>query len=76
MFNGGVVIQFDLPKGSYATTFLSHLFSITQDVVLPEWLTTTSIDPKELMNDGSLTEIKKIFGENFYYKDIHKELLK
>lgn len=76
IFDGGAIIQFELPKGSYATTFLSHIFSLSQDIILPQWLATATIDPKELMEDGSLTEIKKAFGENYYYKDIHKELTK
>jgi tRNA(Glu) U13 pseudouridine synthase TruD len=53
----GVVISFDLPKGAYATTFLSHIFSLDGSI-LPD-LNPTKYDLKEILGSGNLSETLK-----------------
>ena len=53
----GTVISFDLPKGAYATAFLSHIFCLDGQI-LPQ-LKNTVYDLKELIGSGSITETKK-----------------
>ncbi|MDO8571314.1 MAG: tRNA pseudouridine(13) synthase TruD [bacterium] len=55
----GVVLSFDLTKGSYATTFLSHFFALTEGMPIPSWVKRTEYDTKELLGTGSLKETKE-----------------
>jgi tRNA pseudouridine13 synthase len=56
----GIVIDFTLPKGSYATTFLSHLFQLVSGAP-PEWVSDTQVDVKELLDQESLRGTLKYF---------------
>ena len=47
----GIVLQFFLPKGEYATTFLSHLFNIISDRP-PIEINEMSVDTKTAIGDG------------------------
>lgn len=62
-FDGGVVINFYLSKGSYATTFLSNLFEVHEGSPIPEWVKRNEIDAKKLLGQGSLDELKEIFKD-------------
>jgi TruD family tRNA pseudouridine synthase len=53
----GVVMNFDLPKGAYATAFLSHIFSLDERIV--DRIKNTVYDPKELLDIGSIKETRK-----------------
>lgn len=68
IFNGGVVINFSLPKACYATTFLSNLFELTVGLPIPDWVNTEEIDPKEIIGQGSIKEIKEKFKDYWYSK--------
>lgn len=57
----GVVISFDLPKGSYATTFLSQIFSL--DPTISNQLSANQIDPKNVLHIGSIQKTKEIFKD-------------
>lgn len=68
----GVVLQFELGKGQYATTFLSHLFTLTAGV-LPEGISMKRVDTKALLGEPSLTDTLERFkgvitqkGENAF----------
>lgn len=67
-FDRGGVINFSLPKGSYATTFLANLFEIQQGLPIPKWVSSNEIDPKELLGQGSIREVKEIFKDAWYVK--------
>ena len=68
-FAGGVVMQFTLPKGAYATTFLINLFELYQGLPIPEWVSTEEIDPLRLYNNNNMEWIKERFSEyNFGFK--------
>jgi len=47
----GVILSFDLPKGAYATTFLSHIFTL--DGRIGSVVKDTAIDMKELLGTGT-----------------------
>ncbi|MFA4833430.1 MAG: tRNA pseudouridine(13) synthase TruD [Patescibacteria group bacterium] len=68
IFNGGAVINFSLPKACYATTFLSNLFELTVGLPIPEWVNTEEIDPKEIIGQGSIAEVKEKFKDCWYSK--------
>jgi TruD family tRNA pseudouridine synthase len=67
-FSGGVVINFGLPKGAYATTFLSNFFRLTDNYPVPNWASREEIDPKRLLGQGSLDKIKEKFAANWHSK--------
>lgn len=59
----GVIISFELPKGSYATTFLTNLFQLYEGDPVPTWVQTDEIDAKATMGTGSVEKDKKILGK-------------
>ncbi len=58
----GVVLNFVLPKGSYATTFLSHLFVLVSGA-LPKNFSNLPIDTKANLKQQSLEEILNRFSD-------------
>jgi TruD family tRNA pseudouridine synthase len=66
IFDGGVVINFTLRKGSYATTFLTNIFELYEDKPVPEWVNNQEIDAKKLLGQGDLSEIKKRLKDSWY----------
>lgn len=68
IIKGGAVLNFSLPKGCYATTFLMNLFELHQGQPIPDWVDTTIIDPKEVLGRGSLKEVKERLNKYWYSK--------
>lgn len=58
----GVILQFALPKGCYATTFLSHFFNLASGA-LPSKFSNLPIDTKANLNQPSLEEILNKFSD-------------
>ncbi|MBI2052858.1 MAG: hypothetical protein HYT34_01280 [Candidatus Ryanbacteria bacterium] len=52
---GGILLEFDLEKGSYATTFLTHLFRLMSGLP-PENIEKETLDPKTVLGRPSLTK--------------------
>ena len=61
----GVILSFNLPKGCYATTFLSHLFNLVSGT-LPSKMSNLAIDTKANLKKPSLEEILNQFQEVVY----------
>ncbi|MFA6296074.1 MAG: tRNA pseudouridine(13) synthase TruD [Patescibacteria group bacterium] len=59
----GVAINFELHKGAYATTFLSHIFTLTMGLPLPSWVSQKEIDTLKILELGTIENIKKVFEE-------------
>jgi len=59
---GGVILNFALSKGCYATTFLSHLFNLASGN-LPKKFSNLPIDTKANLNQPSLEEILNKFTD-------------
>jgi TruD family tRNA pseudouridine synthase len=59
---GGVILSFILPKGCYATTFLSHILNLVSGN-LPSKFTNLPIDTKANLNEPSLEEILNKFSD-------------
>jgi hypothetical protein len=53
-----LIISFDLPKGVYATSFLSQIFTL--DGRIAQEVPTAQIDPKEVLGTGSIKQTKEI----------------
>jgi tRNA(Glu) U13 pseudouridine synthase TruD len=53
---GGVVFHFDLQKGSYATSLLSHLFHLYQTKPYPAWLSHAPLDSRPLLGYPALSD--------------------
>ncbi len=51
----GVILSFELGKGQYATTFLSHLVNLISGKP-PEYLATEQIDTKAFLNQPSIAD--------------------
>ncbi|MFZ3031713.1 MAG: tRNA pseudouridine(13) synthase TruD [Candidatus Moraniibacteriota bacterium] len=58
--NQGLILSFELGKGQYATTFLSHLINLISGKP-PEYLDTIQIDTKKNLNQGSIAETLAYF---------------
>ena len=71
-FDRGVVINFSLGKGAYATTFLTNLFELTQGLPIPQWVNLEEIDPKNLLGQGDIIRLKEIFKNDLYSKQENK----
>ena len=59
----GVAIDFSLNKGAYATTFLSHIFTLVEALPVPEWVQMGDYDLKQLLGTGSLKDTMQHFGK-------------
>lgn len=57
----GLILSFELGKGQYATTFLSHLVNLVSGKP-PEYLTTTQIDTKGTLRQTSITDTLAYFA--------------
>lgn len=58
---GGVILEFELGKGQYATTFLAHLFTLTAGLV-PEGISRARVDTKALIGEESLSPVMERFA--------------
>ncbi|MFA5318391.1 MAG: tRNA pseudouridine(13) synthase TruD [Patescibacteria group bacterium] len=51
--SAGVIVSFFLPKGAYATTFLTNLFKLREGNPVPEWINPVECDTKKLLKIGT-----------------------
>ncbi|MFZ5364630.1 MAG: tRNA pseudouridine(13) synthase TruD [Patescibacteria group bacterium] len=65
----GVLIAFNLDKGSYATTFLAHLFTLTGGLPVPHWLKPQKYDFKKLLGPGSIKNTFEMFKDYIVEKE-------
>jgi TruD family tRNA pseudouridine synthase len=54
-------ISFSLPKGSYATSFLSNFFTLASDLPILPGISTLPVDAKKILKIGSLVDILEYF---------------
>lgn len=59
----GVTMNFFLPRGAYATTFLMNLFTLSWGQPIPEWIKKDDIDAKQLFGIGSVEAVRPYLGE-------------
>ncbi len=59
----GVILSFTLPKASYATSFLSQLFSLSSAVPVPEKISLNPVDTKATLGIGSLEDVLNRFNK-------------
>ncbi len=62
VFPQGVILNFNLAKGCYATSFLSHLFNLVSGS-FPKKFSNLPIDTKANLNQPSLEEILNKFSD-------------
>lgn len=62
VLESGVLLQFELGKGQYATTFLSHLFTLTAGL-LPEGISKERVDTKALLGEPSIESTLAHFAD-------------
>lgn len=65
----GSLISFNLEKGSYATTFLAHIFTLTGGLPVPEWIDPQKYDFKKLLGLGSIKETYERFEKFIVEKE-------
>lgn len=56
---GGIIIDFVLEKASYATTFLSHFFTLVSGQPVPRGISVDEIDLKAELNLGTIKPLKE-----------------
>ena len=62
------VISFTLPKGSYATTLLAHLFSLAGNIPVPEGISDIAVDSKEVLGYSAIAPMLEIFKTSIHSK--------
>jgi len=60
-------LSFSLPKGCYATTFLSHFFQLATGMP-PKDISENIVDLKEILGEGSIKDLTEIFKEITFSK--------
>lgn len=55
------VTSFTLPKGSYATTLLAHLFTLSGNTPVLPSISTDTVDSKKVLGTGSIEKITDVF---------------
>ena len=65
----GWVVRFELGKGAYATSLLSHLVRMHEGMPIPDWAPTTPIDALEVMGDGKIEDLRPRFGSFMKRRD-------
>ncbi len=61
IIDAGIILKFFLPKGEYATTFLSYLFNLISDRP-PIEIDQTIVDTKAVLGEGSNVETLEYFA--------------
>jgi TruD family tRNA pseudouridine synthase len=61
-FEAGVIVQFTLPTGAYATTFLQNAFTLLEDTPVPEWVNGDAVDSKATLGEGSVAAASQALG--------------
>ncbi|HVM90919.1 MAG TPA: tRNA pseudouridine(13) synthase TruD [Verrucomicrobiae bacterium] len=69
----GVVMRFELGKGSYATSFLSHAFRLYEGLPVPDWVQEQEVDGLAVIGDGAIDEYKKRFSKVLVRRDAFKD---
>ena len=64
----GVILCFTLPKACYATTFLSHLFTLASGRPIPEGVSQELVDLKAALKMGDLSPVLEKFKEFIHPK--------
>lgn len=65
----GIVLDFSLDKGAYATTFLAHFFTLSSGESVPALGSMNEVDMKSVLGTGSLGEVKKKFKDVFAMRE-------
>lgn len=60
IIDAGIVLKFFLPKGEYATTFLSHIFNLISDRP-PIAIDQSSVDTKSVLGEEGISSIINYF---------------
>ncbi len=64
----GIVFEFDLDKGQYATTMLSHMFNLVGGVP-PEYFSVERVDAKATLGETPITPLLERFKEVIHSKE-------
>jgi len=67
ILESGIVFKFFLPKGEYATTFLSHLFNLIADKPTID-INQDTIDTKSILEEGNFAETLDYFKPVIFSK--------
>jgi len=59
----GIIFNFSLGKGSYATTFLMNFYKLVEGEPVPGWLRSGEVDTKMAVRCGDIEGVKKILGK-------------
>lgn len=65
----GWILRFQLHKGAYATSCLSHAFCLYEGLPMPEWAGGEAIDTLAALNDGTLAPIIERFNSVLTRRD-------
>lgn len=77
ILDSGILLKFFLPKGEYATTFLSHLFNLISDRP-PIEINQSVVDTKAILGEPSTAAVIEYFSPVIFPKsrNYFEELLK
>ncbi len=64
----GIIFEFDLGKGQYATTMLSHMFTLASGLP-PDFISNTFVDSKKVLSEHAIGHLLDRFGEVIHSKN-------
>ena len=65
----GWIVRFELGKGAYATSLLSHLVRMYEGLPVPGWVPDGEVDALAAMGEGSVESLRKKFGKFMVRRD-------
>ena len=66
----GWIVRFELGKGAYATSLLSHLIRMHEGLPIPGWVPLQEVDALKIMGDGSLDNVLEKFKPLMTRRDL------
>ncbi len=69
----GWIVRFQLGKGAYATSLLSHLVRMYEGLPVPTWVPDGDVDALAAMGEGSVENLRTKFGKLMVRRDAVEE---
>lgn len=66
----GWIVRFELGKGAYATSLLSHLIRMYEGMPIPDWVPQAPVDALKVYGEGSIENLRQAFGGCLVRRDL------
>jgi len=66
----GWIVRFELGKGAYATSLMSHLIRMYEGLPIPDWAPQTPVDALKVYGEGSIEDLRPAFAPYLVRRDL------